>query len=223
MFREIASAAGERSYAYRSLTPYTWTLLALVALYVLGIIGAFIAGFVSGIVSGGASPELISIVSVGVSGIYVLCMIAGGFWIYNAACNVRALGGRGFQVTPGWAVGFYAIPIAAWFKPFEGMDEIERASRAPESWRTQPTRIVLRIWWGAWIITGIGGAVVRLTERFAADAIDTGTLGLIGYASLGLTVTGLAASILFFVIVLGIHRAQAETRARGSNLAQVFA
>jgi hypothetical protein len=190
-------------------------------LYVLALVGAFVAGVVSGVVSGGVSDDLLAVATVGVAAVYILCAIAAGFWIYNAACNVRSLGARGLEVSPGWAVGFYAIPIAAWFKPFQGMDEIDRASRAPENWRGQKTRVLLRLWWTAWLIAGIGGSILNIVQRVDVD--DAGAAGLIGIASIGLMVADLAAAALFFAIVLSIHRAQTEARTRGRDLAQVFA
>ena len=47
----------------------------------------------------------------------LLTYIAAGFWIFNAACNARAFGAKGLQISPGWAVGWYFVPIMWLFKP----------------------------------------------------------------------------------------------------------
>src|SRR5437868_6687462 len=44
-------------------------------------------------------------------------------WIHRANRNARALGAQGMRFTPGWAVGWYFIPIASLWKPYQAMKE----------------------------------------------------------------------------------------------------
>ena len=52
------------------------------------------------------------------SGLVFLC------WLYRAACNARALGARGMQVSPAWAVGGFFVPIIHLFLPYQAVKEI---------------------------------------------------------------------------------------------------
>src|SRR5947209_8456564 len=38
-------------------------------------------------------------------------VVVFGMWIYRANHNVRALGARELRYTPGWAVGWFFVPI----------------------------------------------------------------------------------------------------------------
>ena len=49
-------------------------------------------------------------------------------WIHRANRNARGLGAEGMTFTPGWSVGWYFIPIANLWKPFQAMKEIWQAS-----------------------------------------------------------------------------------------------
>lgn len=77
-------------------------------------------------------------------------------WIHRANHNARALGASGLAFTPGWAVGWYFVPIAFLWKPFQAMREIWRASSAPGEWRRRPGSPLLGWWWALWILTFLG-------------------------------------------------------------------
>jgi hypothetical protein len=67
-------------------------------------------------------------------------------WVYRAAANSRALGAH-TTISPGWAVGWYFIPIANLWKPYEAMREIWKTSSSPLAWQSQPTPALLSWWW----------------------------------------------------------------------------
>ena len=79
-------------------------------------------------------------------------------WIYRANHNARQLGAADMHFTPGWAVGWYFVPIAWFWKPYQAMREIWRASVSPSDWRAVPVSTLLRWWWGLWIVR-FGGAL----------------------------------------------------------------
>ncbi|HEY1427172.1 MAG TPA: DUF4328 domain-containing protein, partial [Caulobacteraceae bacterium] len=87
----------------------------------------------------------------------LVCYVLAAIWLYNAACNTRAMGARGFQVSPGGAVGWWIVPIATWFKPFQAVEEIYQASASPLGWKRLKTPALLRWWWSAWLIGEIAG------------------------------------------------------------------
>jgi hypothetical protein len=88
--------------------------------------------------------QLFMIVALAVA---VLC------WIYRANSNARALGAASMRFTPGWAVGWYFIPIFNLWKPYQAMKEIWRASANPPDWQSQGRSPLLPWWWFLWIVT----------------------------------------------------------------------
>jgi hypothetical protein len=102
----------------------------------------------------------------------VATYVVFGMWIYRAAANIVAASVPGFDYTPGWAVGWYFVPIANLFKPFAAMRQIWNASHSGGSDldRQQP---LLVYWWGIWILTGIATQFafrLGLNPETAADA-----------------------------------------------------
>jgi len=75
-------------------------------------------------------------------------------WTFRAMKNLHLSGAPEAQMSPGWAVGWYFIPIANLWKPFEGMLQIWRGSRALAG---QPVKVDAFVgwWWAMWIISNI--------------------------------------------------------------------
>lgn len=74
-------------------------------------------------------------------------------WVYRAQRNAHALA-TGLSNTPPWAVGWFFIPFANLFKPYQALKEAWQVSVSPHAWRTQgggPTGW----WWGLWLTTNI--------------------------------------------------------------------
>ncbi len=96
-----------------------------------------------------ASVLLLSLV------VLVATYVIFGMWIYRAAANIVSAAVPGFDYTPGWAVGWYFVPIANLFKPFGAMRQIWNASHGNESGDLDRGNPLLAFWWGLWIITAI--------------------------------------------------------------------
>ena len=101
---------------------------------------------------------------------YMALFIVSGFlilkWIYQANQNVRFLGAKDMEFTPGWSIGFYFIPILALWKPYQAMKEIWKASHNPQNWQLEKANLVLGIWWFSWIANSmVGQAVFRMSRR----------------------------------------------------------
>jgi hypothetical protein len=68
--------------------------------------------------------------------------------------------------TPGWSVGWYFVPIANLWKPYQAMKEIWKASANPHSWPTQTTPPLLSTWWTLWIASNVlSNLAVRMWMR----------------------------------------------------------
>lgn len=125
----------------------------------------------------GAAQVLVSVTS----GILVLV------WIRRANAKAKQLGAVGMQFTPGWSIGWYFIPIANLWKPYQAMREIWQASADPKHWQYETWPALLPWWWFLWVSSSfIGNAAFRLSLRsegmdellmsnalmLASDAID---------------------------------------------------
>ena len=86
---------------------------------------------------------------------YIVTVIVTGRWIWRASTNAHALA-TGMSITPGWAVGWFFMPVASLFKPFEAMRECWQVSHDPNQWPLLPVPALLRWWWGCWIASNIG-------------------------------------------------------------------
>ncbi len=105
-------------------------------------------------------------------------------WIHRANHNARQLGAADMHFTPGWAVGWYFVPVAWFWKPYQAMREIWRASVNPSNWRGAPASPLLRWWWGLWIVPFWGASIVdwaadRNLDEAGAKTVEVAT-GLVG-------------------------------------------
>lgn len=80
-------------------------------------------------------------------------------WIHRANYNARQLGAKNMKFTPGWAIGWYFIPIASLWKPYQAMKEIWKASKKPDDWETQSGSPILPWWWFFYIMFSYLGVV----------------------------------------------------------------
>jgi len=237
IFREIKTLPPERAYEYRSLSGLTYATVALVGVNGLAL-GAQFVGIAArwGLLlqmqnRAFASRELMVAAAHNsddfVRGAAMLTLVTllaayvvGSFWIYNAACNIRALGARGLQISPGWAVGWFAVPLASLVMPFQGVEEIYQASGSPVGWQRLRTPVLLRGWWGAWLLGGVGGSLISILGRALTTLPELITANQL--LLLDVTVR-LGASALFVIIVWRVYRAQAHSRSYVQQTAQVFA
>jgi hypothetical protein len=94
-------------------------------------------------------------------------------WVYLTNRNARALAGDDLKFTPGWAVGWYFVPVATLWKPYQAMKEMFRASNPDyaDNWRDAPFPKYLPLWWGLWIVSGILGQVI-IRRSFRSNTLD---------------------------------------------------
>jgi hypothetical protein len=71
-------------------------------------------------------------------------------WIYRAHANLAVMKCRDLKYSPGWAVGWYFIPIANLIEPFRAMRELWHRSHSlePGTVRDAPE---MAPWWGTFI------------------------------------------------------------------------
>lgn len=103
--------------------------------------------------------------------IFIITAIAFLMWVHRASVNVHGFGAANLRFTPGWAVGWYFVPIMWLFRPFQAMKEIWQASRNPSAWHLEPGSALLRLWWTLWLCSNITG-YISFGLSLQADTID---------------------------------------------------
>jgi len=116
-------------------------------------------------------------------GLLQLVLAIGGtvaylMWVHRTYRNVPALGARGLRFGPGWAVGYYFIPIMNLFRPFQVMKETWQASD-PEwedneglAWSSTPSSGLLAAWWFFYLISVFAGQFAMRTSFQTKNVSD---------------------------------------------------
>lgn len=98
-----------------------------------------------------------------------------GRWILLAHRNLPALGAERLDVQPGWAVGWYFIPFANLWKPYQAMRTLWQASRDARHWRLEDSTWILPVWWALWLVSSsLGNYLVR--NSFGEESIQRLTM-----------------------------------------------
>jgi len=124
----------------------------------------YLGQLASGARLGGIAPQLFDrvtrLLAVSQLGVFVVTGVLILRWIYRARECLDALKAAGLRFSPGWSIGWYFVPVANLWKPFQAMNELWKASSAPQAWRDQPTPSLLRWWWGLWLLVSLLGQAV---------------------------------------------------------------
>jgi hypothetical protein len=96
-------------------------------------------------------------------------------WIYAAHKNLPALvPSRNLEISPGWAVGWFFIPIMNLFKPFQAMRQLWNESDPaqlqlqpdpPSVLHSAPPVTLVGWWWGLRIVSNIAGRVFSVSSN----------------------------------------------------------
>lgn len=111
------------------------------------------------------------VIGIGALGYVAATLFAGMMvlrWIHQVNGNVHAFGAP-ITITPGWAVGWFFVPVASLFKPFEAMKQTWAGSVATAAPELVETPGLLRLWWGLWLVQSFFDI---LSER-VADPVST--------------------------------------------------
>lgn len=145
---------------------------------------------------------------------FIGSVIAVAMWIHRAHANLHEAGYEPLTFTPGWAVGWYFIPIANLFKPFQAMRELWTTSLGVSDSYSASAPGNLSLWWGFWIVGNILGNVsTRLS--FMGDGSNLNVALALGIAS-SLCVIGSAW------LLRGIIRSVTAAQDHGLSAVSVF-
>jgi hypothetical protein len=99
-------------------------------------------------------------------------------WLHRAVKNLSSLGARTLRFTPGWAVGWFFVPVMNLIRPSEVVTELWHASDpAIQSYQPAPRAVPahVRWWWGLFILAGATG---RLADQLSPLMIVSDVLAI---------------------------------------------
>ncbi len=157
------------------------------------------------IAAGEANDARQSIVGIIQGIIYIISGILILTWIYRANYNARHLGARDMAFTPGWSIGWYFIPIAHLWKPYQAMKEIWKTSSNPQSWSSQSVSSLLPWWWFLWIVDGMFASI---SFRLVLQAEEINELMVANVVTQLSVVIGIPLSLIVIAIINRVHEMQ---------------
>ncbi len=147
----------------------------------------------------GTNELLITTASLPILPVTVITGFLALKWIYRVNLNAHTLA-RGLVVSPAWNVGWFFVPIAYLWKPFQGVSQSWQATVSPSRWSAEPTPPILRWWWGLWL-AGLFADNVSLRLTLMATTVSERS---------GAEVANLIASLLAlpadFALILVVRR-----------------
>lgn len=145
-------------------------------------------------------------------GVFVVTAVLFLVWVHRVVSNSWSFGRR--SITPGWAVGWYFIPIANLWKPLTAMREAwwagEHGRSSPGARTARGTPALLGCWWAAWLIAGVLGQVVF---RMALRAEQVDELLRSSRVSLASDLWDVPLAFVALAVVHGIVRRHREAEA----------
>lgn len=161
------------------------------------------------------------VIAIGLISLLEIALLLAGIvvflvWVHRTYSNLSPLRARDLNHSPGWAVGWWFIPIANLFKPYQVVKEIwvesdpdydEELGFMPSSF-SAPS--LLGFWWAAWIISNV---VARIADR-ASEAPDGGVTEAFPYLIILSGAVRGAAAVLAILVVRGVVERQERRWAR---------
>ncbi len=211
------------NYAFRQIDGLTKFLKLLLVLgAVLAVVSLFSSLMQAELLSretftdeeGRANDARETLIGLAQLGLYLFTVVIFGCWIVRANKNVRALGADGLRFTPGWAVGYFFVPIVNLWKPYQAMSDLWRGSRNPGSWVATAAGAVLPAWWTLWLVSNILGQV-SFRASMAAKTLES--LQLATYLQVASQAADIPLCLVAMALVAQIASAQ-EAHSETSNV-----
>jgi hypothetical protein len=181
-----------------SITLYCW--MAIEVLQVLAGVD-YVAG--RGVDVWFATPEVMALAMTIAEISTLITAIVLMIWVYRAMTAARVLTPT-LTITPGWAVGWFFVPIASLWKPHVVMTEIMEGSGDKAVAYEQSGRRLVDLWWAAWIVRMICNIVLAYVGRGEVGLqVSQVWCVIVGAAS------GIVAGLLLEAIIRRVTRLQA--------------
>jgi|SRR5262245_26955173 len=142
---------------------------------------------------------------VGILQIIMFLIVGVAFlqWIYYTNKNLHILSSQRMEFKPGWSIGWYFIPIANLFKPYQSMKELWRVSHKNEA----ASYAIVKWWWFLWIVSNVLDRLVFSLNTRAESVQDYRRSAAAFVASDGV---GIILNIVALVLVTRIGMAYSK-------------
>jgi hypothetical protein len=130
----------------------------------------------------------------------IVCMVLFLMWVYRASKNLGALSGERMNFTPGWSVGWFFIPFANLWKPYQIVRELWQVSH-----RHEPRGHALVGWW--WCLFLVAAVVGQTASRLSIAASDVDSYARSAEVSAIFDVLNVASDVLLLLVVARIAAA----------------
>jgi hypothetical protein len=136
--------------------------------------------------------------------LYLVAFVVAGFfslrWVYRANSNAHCLSAD-FGMSPGSNVGWFFVPIATWWKPYEGVRDVWKISANPNDPASTERPPLLVKWWTFWLVTNIAGTI---SFRLELSATTVGTAILADAFDILSSIALVPATYYFLAVVRDI-------------------
>lgn len=105
--------------------------------------------------------------------VFIITAIIFLKWKYRANLNCHGFGAQDMKFKPGWAIGYYFIPILSFFKPYQAMEEIWKVSTNPANWQNEKGSRLIILWWSLWLICSFLGQLSLRASLGSAKTIES--------------------------------------------------
>ncbi len=124
-------------------------------------------------------------------------------WVYRANKNLYSLGKLNKNFSPGWAVGWFFVPIAGLYKPYQALKEIFIYSHPDNhnNYESTPDYKIIKVWWFLWIVQLIVSSI------YTQMSIRSKTIAeLLLYSKIQIVsdITDIIVSLFTVIVVLKI-------------------
>lgn len=132
-------------------------------------------------------------------------------WLINSRDGATAMYRGRESFTPGWAVGWYFVPVLSLWKPYQTMTWIRDASQKPLGLTMGK---LIGLWWTFWILGAVVQAVMNMMFNQAETTQDVGMAHRLFVAT---SPFDLFSTIFAVLVVLRMSKIQ-KVRARDLGL-----
>lgn len=142
---------------------------------------------------------------------YVLTAVFFLRWLHRAYKNLIPLGARELKYSPGWACGYWFIPIMNLFRPYQALRELYHCSSPTDPVMTGdyasrlPSPGWLSGYWAAWITMNI---LSNIGTRLGMNASSIEVLKFSAIVNSVASVVGVIAAILAIRLVRSVDERQ---------------
>ena len=116
--------------------------------------------------------------------VILIAVIMFLMWTYRVVYNAQVIAKRKMEISPGWAVGWYFIPIANFWMPLQAMRQAWRASGGSHT-----SLVWLGFWWWIYILTSLANVIAMVVVE--TEGSGRSEMVFYAYTSIGMAISAL--------------------------------